>query len=52
MKTGDILKIISIDNYMKDITTTTEGTIILIEQCKFFGSKPSKESKSYTYFEC
>lgn len=23
----------------------------LIEQCKFFGSKPSKESKSYTYFE-
>lgn len=23
----------------------------LIEQCKFFGSVPTKESKSYTYFE-
>ena len=34
MKTGDILKIISRDNYRKDITTTTEGKIILIDQCK------------------
>ena len=34
MKTGDILKIISRDNYRKDITTTIEGKIILIDQCK------------------
>ena len=50
MKTGDILKIISRDNYMKDITTTIEGKIILIDQCKVTLETTKNKFKEYFSF--
>jgi GTPase SAR1 family protein len=52
MKTGDILKIISMDNYRKDITTTTEGKIILIDQCKItLETTKNKFKESFSFLD-
>ena len=52
MKTGDILKIISRDNYRKDITTTTEGKIILIDQCKItLETTKNKFKESFSFLD-
>ena len=52
MKTGDILKIISRDNYRKDITTTTEGKIILIDQCKIIlETTKNKFKESFSFLD-
>ena len=52
MKTGDILKIISRDNYRKDIATTTEGKIILIDQCKIIlETTKNKFKESFSFLD-